>query len=238
MTAHKVAWGKLINAGQTCIAPDYVLLPKDKRDEFVDYYLKAIKSMFFTEDGQLDRTVYAKIINQKHASRLVSLIANATACGAKLTEGGQLADDLTLSPALLIDVKADNSIMQEEIFGPILPIVTYEDQEEALAIINRAEKPLALYIFSNNKSNIQYILKQVSSGGACVNDVLIHVSNPHLPFGGVNGSGLGSCHGQFGFKAFSHERAVMFQSKFSVSTLIYPPYAKKSKVFKLLKKWI
>jgi aldehyde dehydrogenase (NAD+) len=238
MTAHKVAWGKLINAGQTCIAPDYVLLPKDKRDEFVDYYLKAIKSMFFTEDGQLDRTVYAKIINQKHASRLVSLIANATACGAKLTEGGQLADDLTLSPALLIDVKADNSIMQEEIFGPILPIVSYEDQEEALAIINRAEKPLALYIFSNNKSNIQYILKQVSSGGACVNDVLIHVSNPHLPFGGVNGSGLGSCHGQFGFKAFSHERAVMFQSKFSVSTLIYPPYAKKSKVFKLLKKWI
>jgi aldehyde dehydrogenase (NAD+) len=238
MTAHKVAWGKLINAGQTCIAPDYVLLPKDKQDEFVNYYLKAIKSMFFTEDGQLDRTVYAKIINQKHANRLVSLIANATACGAKLREGGQLADDLTLSPALLIDVKADNSIMQEEIFGPILPLVTYEDQEEALALINRAEKPLALYIFSNNKANIQYILKQVSSGGACVNDVLIHVSNPHLPFGGVNGSGLGSCHGQFGFKAFSHERAVMFQSKFSVSTLIYPPYAKKNKVFKLLKKWI
>ncbi|MNM90954.1 Aldehyde dehydrogenase [compost metagenome] len=238
MTAHKVAWGKLINAGQTCIAPDYVLLPKDKRDEFVNYYLKAIKSMFFTEDGQLDRTVYAKIINQKHANRLVSLIANATACGAKLCEGGQLADDLTLSPALLIDVKADNSIMQEEIFGPILPIVTYEDLQEALALINRAEKPLALYIFSNNKSNIQYILKQVSSGGACVNDVLIHVSNPHLPFGGVNGSGMGSCHGQFGFKAFSQERAVMFQSKFSVSTLIYPPYAKKSKVFKLLKKWV
>ncbi|KKO90986.1 aldehyde dehydrogenase [Sphingobacterium sp. Ag1] len=238
MTAHKVAWGKLINAGQTCIAPDYILLPKDKQDEFVNYYLKAVKSMFFTEDGQLDRTVYAKIINQKHASRLVSLITNAIACGAQLREGGQLADDLTLSPALLIDVRADNSIMQEEIFGPILPIVTYEDQEEALALINRAEKPLALYIFSNNKSNIQYILQQVSSGGACVNDVLIHVSNPHLPFGGVNGSGLGSCHGQFGFKAFSHERAVMFQSKFSVSTLIYPPYAKKNKVFKLLKKWI
>ncbi|HBI88467.1 MAG TPA: aldehyde dehydrogenase family protein, partial [Sphingobacterium sp.] len=238
MTAHKVAWGKLINAGQTCIAPDYVLLPKDKQDEFVNYYLKAVKSMFFTGDGQLDRTVYAKIINQRHASRLVSLITNAIACGAKLREGGQLADDLTLSPALLIDVRADNSIMQEEIFGPILPIITYEDQEEALALINRAEKPLALYIFSNNKSNIQYILQQVSSGGACVNDVLIHVSNPHLPFGGVNGSGLGSCHGQFGFKAFSHERAVMFQSKFSVSTLIYPPYAKKNKVFKLLKKWI
>lgn len=238
MTAYKVAWGKLINAGQTCIAPDYVLLPKDKQDEFVNHYLQAIRSMFFTEGGQLDRTVYAKIINQKHASRLVSLIANATAGGAKLREGGQLADDLTLSPALLIDVKTDNAIMQEEIFGPILPIVTYEDQEEALALINRAEKPLALYIFSNNRSNIQYILKQVSSGGVCVNDVLIHVSNPHLPFGGINGSGLGSCHGYFGFKAFSHERAVMFQSKFSVSTLIYPPYAKKNKVFKLLKKWI
>ncbi|WP_313266870.1 aldehyde dehydrogenase family protein [Sphingobacterium sp.] len=238
MTAHKVAWGKLINAGQTCIAPDYVLLPKNKQDEFVNHYLQAIRSMFFTEDGQLDRTVYAKIINHKHAARLVSLIASATAGGAKLLEGGQLDDDLTLNPTLLIDVKADNSIMQEEIFGPILPIVTYEHLEEAIALVNRSEKPLALYIFSNNKANIQYVLRQLSSGGVCVNDVLIHVSNPHLPFGGVNGSGLGSCHGQFGFKAFSHERAVMFQSKFSLSNLIYPPYAKKNKVFKLLKKWI
>ncbi|MEI2272030.1 aldehyde dehydrogenase family protein [Sphingobacterium sp. ML3W] len=236
--ANKVAWGKLINAGQTCIAPDYVLIPEKRRDEFVRYYLNAVKKMFFTIDGKIDPTVYAKIINQKHADRLLTLIRNSVQGGARLVEGGVLSEDLTLSPTLLLDVSLDNAIMGEEIFGPILPVITYGKLEEAIAIVNRSEKPLALYVFSENKHSIQQVVQQVASGGVCINDVLIHVSNPHLPFGGVNGSGQGSCHGFFGFKAFSHERAVMRQSRYALSTLIYPPYTGKKIVFKLLKKWI
>ncbi|WP_104380829.1 aldehyde dehydrogenase family protein [Sphingobacterium sp. HMA12] len=234
--ANKIAWGKLINAGQTCIAPDYILVPKKMRDEFVKHYLNAVKKMFFTGSGGIDPTRYAKIINQNHADRLSTLIARSVEGGATLVEGGLLSEDLTLTPALLMDVSLDNAVMSEEIFGPILPIITYEKLEEAISIVNRGEKPLALYIFSESKHHTQLIIKQVASGGVCVNDVLIHVSNPHLPFGGVNGSGLGSCHGFFGFKAFSHERAVMRQSKYDLSKWIYPPY--KDGIFKLLKKWI
>ena len=236
--ASKVAWGKLINAGQTCIAPDYVLIPEKRRDEFVIHYLNAVKKMFFTIDGKIDPTVYAKIINQKHADRLLGLIRNSVQGGARLVEGGVLSEDLTLSPTLLLDVSLDNAIMGEEIFGPILPVITYGKLEEAIAIVNRSEKPLALYVFSENKHSIQQVVQQVASGGVCINDVLIHVSNPYLPFGGVNGSGQGSCHGFFGFKAFSHERAVMHQSRYALSTLIYPPYTEKKIIFKLLKKWI
>jgi len=236
--ANKVAWGKLINAGQTCIAPDYVLIPEKRRDEFVRHYLNAVKKMFFTIDGKINPTVYAKIINQRHADRLVALIRNSVQGGARLVEGGVLSEDLTLSPTLLLDVSLDNAIMGEEIFGPILPVITYGKLEEAIAIVNRGEKPLALYVFSENKHSIQQVVQQVVSGGVCINDVLIHVSNPYLPFGGVNGSGHGSCHGFFGFKAFSHERAVMRQSRYALSTLIYPPYTEKKIIFKLLKKWI
>jgi len=236
--ANKVAWGKLINAGQTCIAPDYVLIPEKRRDEFVGHYLNAVKKMFFSKDGKIDPNVYAKIINQRHADRLIALINKSVQGGARLVEGGVLSEDLTLSPTLLLDVSLDNAIMGEEIFGPILPVITYGKLEEAIAIVNRSEKPLALYVFSENKHGIQLVVQQVASGGVCINDVLIHVSNPHLPFGGVNGSGQGSCHGFFGFKAFSHERAVMRQSRYALSTLIYPPYTGKKIVFKLLKKWI
>ncbi|WP_343558532.1 aldehyde dehydrogenase family protein [Sphingobacterium sp.] len=236
--ANKVAWGKLINAGQTCIAPDYIVVQENRRDEFVRHYLNAVKKMFFTMDGKIDPTVYAKIINQKHADRLLDLIRKSVLDGAQLVEGGILSEDLTLSPTLLLDVSLDNAIMEEEIFGPILPVITYVKLEEAISIINRREKPLALYVFSENKHSIQQVVQQVPSGGVCVNDVLIHVSNPHLPFGGVNGSGQGSCHGFFGFKAFSHERAVMRQCKYALSTLIYPPYQGKKIIFKLLKKWI
>ncbi|MDR2272803.1 MAG: aldehyde dehydrogenase family protein [Sphingobacterium sp.] len=236
--ANKIAWGKLINAGQTCIAPDYVLIPKNLRDEFIRYYLNAVKRMFFTADGNIDLTVYAKIINRKHADRLLALITKSIGEGAKLVEGGLFSEDLTLNPTLLVEVSLDNVIMDEEIFGPILPIITYETLAEAVSIVNSREKPLALYLFSERKQHIQLVIQQVASGGVCINDVLIHVSNPHLPFGGVNGSGLGSCHGFFGFKAFSHERAVMHQSRYAFSTLIYPPYSSKDLLFKWLKKWI
>jgi aldehyde dehydrogenase (NAD+) len=126
--------------------------------------------------------------------------------------------------------------MQEEIFGPVLPVIAYIDLEAAIGIINKKSKPLAMYIFSESKSNVKQLLKSTSSGGVVINDVLIHLSNPNLPFGGVNESGTGSCHGFFGFKAFSHERAVLFQSAINMSNMVYPPYGNKGWVLKMLEK--
>lgn len=237
--AVKIAWGKLTNAGQTCIAPDYILIPEGRQQAFITAYQEAAHKMFFKADGTPDLDSYAKIINEKHFERIKSLITDATDKGAQLAFGGASdASSHTVYPTVLTNVPEQATVLQEEIFGPILPVLTYKNLEEAIAIINGKSKPLALYIFSSNKKNIQQILKNTSAGGTCVNDVLIHISNPKLPFGGVNGSGVGSCHGQFGFKTFSHERAVVFQSKLDMTHLIYPPYKKKGWIIKWLRKLI
>lgn len=235
--AAKIAWGKLTNAGQTCIAPDYILLPVASQEEFIRHYRDAVKRMFFLGNGEIDLSSYAKIINKKHFNRISGLIADALDKGAALALGGE-NDFLnhTIHPTLLTNLPEHAEIMKEEIFGPVLPLITYKTIEEAIEIVNKMSKPLALYIFSRNKKTIHQVIKNTSSGGACVNDVLIHISNPKLPFGGVNGSGMGSCHGQFGFKTFSHERAVVFQSSMDMSHIIYPPYEKKGWVLKWLRK--
>jgi len=235
--AAKIAWGKLTNAGQTCIAPDYILIPKASQDAFVEHYKNAVTRMFFLADGELDLSSYAKIINKKHFERIEGLIEDAVSKGASIPFGGKKKPAIqTIYPAVLTGLSEDSEIMKEEIFGPVLPIITYQTIEEAIHLVNRMSKPLALYIFSKNKKNIHQIIKNTSAGGTCVNDVLIHISNPKLPFGGVNASGMGSCHGQFGFKTFSHERAVVFQSRLDMSKLIYPPYEKKGWVLKWLRK--
>jgi aldehyde dehydrogenase (NAD+) len=235
--AQKIAWGKLINAGQTCIAPDYILIHQSKLDEFLACYKSAASSMFLDEQNRINRSSYAKIINQRHYQRLMGLMDDAQNKGAKVAWGGESAwADQTIHPTVLTDLPEDCKIMQEEIFGPILPVIAYTDLESAIGLINRKSKPLALYIFSESKSGIGRVLKSTSSGGVCINDVLIHISNPKLPFGGVNESGSGSCHGIFGFKAFSHERAVLFQSPLNMSSLVYPPYDKKGWVIKMLEK--
>lgn len=237
--ASKIAWGKLINAGQTCIAPDHVFIQRSKLEEFIQQYKEAATRQFFNDQQQLDMAQYSKIINRQHAERLMGLITDAVDNGASIAWGGEvLWSELTIYPTLLSHVPLDSKIMQEEIFGPILPVIPYDDLEMPLNIINSKSKPLALYIFSKNKLTVKRLLKSTSSGGACVNDVVIHVSNPNLPFGGVNGSGIGSCHGIFGFKTFSHERSVAFQSAFNMSQLIYPPYTKKEWVMKLLRKFM
>jgi len=237
--ASKIAWGKLINAGQTCIAPDHVFIQRSKLEEFIQQYKEAVTRQFFNDQQQLDMAQYSKIINRQHAERLVGLITDAVDNGASIAWGGEvLWPELTIYPTLLSHVPLDSKIMQEEIFGPILPVIPYDDLEMPLNIINSKSKPLALYIFSKNKLTVKRLLKGTSSGGACINDVVIHVSNPNLPFGGVNGSGMGSCHGIFGFKTFSHERSVAFQSAFNMSQLIYPPYTKKEWVMKLLRKFM
>jgi aldehyde dehydrogenase (NAD+) len=234
--AEKIAWGKLVNAGQTCIAPDYVLIKENKLADFEMHYKAAVQRMFFSE-AEINKNDYAKIINTKQFLRLNKLIEEAIHDGAVLAFGGKSDEqDLTITPTLLTSVAKDSRIMQEEIFGPILPVITYNNLQEAINFVNRKEKPLALYIFSDNKRNQNKIITETSAGGTCVNDVLVHIGNPNLPFGGVNNSGIGSCHGIFGFKTFSHERAVVFQSKLGLTKMIYPPYEKKMSLLKWLKK--
>lgn len=232
----KIAWGKLVNAGQTCIAPDYVLIEQGLEAEFVKHYRVAAEKMFF-EHSEINKNDYAKIVNPKQFSRLHKLVDDAVAEGAIVALGGKFDEkDLTITPTLLTAVAEHSAIMQEEIFGPILPVVGYKHLQEAIDLINRKPKPLALYIFSDSTANQNKIIAETSAGGTCVNDVLVHIGNPNLPFGGVNNSGMGSCHGIFGFKTFSHERAVVFQSKLGVTKMIYPPYASKMGLLKLLKR--
>lgn len=237
-TAEKVAWGKLINAGQTCIAPDYVLIHHSQEEKFIQHFKTAATRLIYGENGTIDPNSYAKIINGKHMARLNLLIEDAIQHGAEIAWQGQNNLEDSISPTILRNVKPESRILEEEIFGPLLPIVTYSDIEEAIDFIRSKPKPLALYIFSSNTRAIDHIIKSTSAGGTCVNDVILHVSNPNLPFGGVNHSGMGGSHGYFGFKAFSHERSVMYQSRIPMSKLIYPPYSNKGWVLKFLKRWM
>ncbi|RZK20118.1 MAG: aldehyde dehydrogenase family protein [Pedobacter sp.] len=222
--AEKIAWGKLVNAGQTCIAPDYVLIDEKLETVFVKHYKAAVQKMFFS-GGEINESVYGKIINEKQFARLSELIRKTIKDGAQLEFGGETnAESLTINPTVFTSIGAESNMMQEEIFGPILPIIKCQNLQQAIDFVNTKDKPLALYIFSDDSKNQEKIINETSSGGTCVNDVLVHISNPNLPFGGVNSSGMGSCHGIFGFKNFSHERAVVFQSKFGMTKMIYPPY--------------
>ncbi|RZL28210.1 MAG: aldehyde dehydrogenase family protein [Pedobacter sp.] len=237
--AEKIAWGKLVNAGQTCIAPDYVFVHEQQLDEFIGLYKAAAAKMFFNGQNKIDTTSYGKIISTKHFDRLKSLVDEAVEKGARIDFGGDFDQKTnTINPVLLSKIPNGAKVMEEEIFGPILPLITYTNLDDVIDQINAKSKPLALYIFSNNNKNIDQIIKNTSAGGTCVNDVLIHISNPKLPFGGVNGSGMGSSHGFYGFKNFSHERAIMFQRSIDFNKMIYPPYVGKEWVLKMLKKII
>lgn len=235
--AEKIAWGKLVNSGQTCIAPDYVFIQEQKLEEFLFLYKTAANKMYFKSEDKIDTKTYGKIISLKHYKRLKGLVDEAVEKGARIDFGGSFDESSqTINPIVLSKIPRGAKIMEEEIFGPILPIITYTNLDEVIEQINAKSKPLALYIFSKNNKNIKHIIKNTSAGGTCVNDVLIHISNPKLPFGGVNGSGMGSSHGFYGFKNFSHERAVMFQRRLDFNKMIYPPYNGKEWVLKWLKK--
>lgn len=235
--ARKIAWGKLVNSGQTCIAPDYILIHQDRLDEFIGLYKKFAAEMYFKSKEEVNPEVYGKIISKKHFERLSGLITEAVDKGARINWGGKTDEkSQTIYPAVLTQVPADTKLIEEEIFGPILPIVPYADIDEAISFVNGKSKPLALYIFSSNNKNIKKIIKSTSAGGTCINDVLVHIANPKLPFGGANHSGMGSSHGFFGFKNFSHERTVVKQRSIDFNSLVYPPYHAKQWVLKLLKK--
>ena len=225
-TAERILWGKTLNAGQTCVAPDYAFVHKKVVDRLISGIRDALNSFYETNRKDLKNNPdYCRIINKKNHKRLSDMLQNALDRGAHIEMGGEYdQENLYFEPTFLSNVAEDSELLQEEIFGPILPIIVYENLEDALTYINSRPKPLALYIFSNDSKNTDYVLQNTSSGGVAINDVIIHLANSHLPFGGVNHSGQGSYHGIFGFKAFSHERAVLRQGILSTVRLLYPPY--------------
>jgi aldehyde dehydrogenase (NAD+) len=223
--ATKIAWGKFLNAGQTCIAPDYVLVPEAIENELV----KSLKSAIFKMYGDFDEIKtngdYCRIINSRQFLQLKFMIDDAVKNGAEIKCGGEFDENENfISPTVLTSVNVDSEIMKTEIFGPVLPVISYNKIEEVFDIIGRNQYPLSLYIFSKEKKFADEIITRVPSGGVSINDVVVHFANYNLPFGGIKSSGFGNGHGYFGFKTFSHARAVMKQPKFTTTRMFYPPF--------------
>lgn len=227
--ARKIAWGKFANNGQTCIAPDYVLVHKSQEQAFLAQLIKAIKKMYGeTEADRVASPDYCRIINAQHHKRLSLILQEAIDKGAKPLIGGSTdAEDRYIAPTVLTNVSQESTLMQEEIFGPILPVLSYENEAEVFELIQEKEKPLALYIFSKDKRNIDRIMAHTAAGTTCINDNVLHFFNDYLPFGGSNNSGIGEAHGFHSFKAFSNARGVLVQP-LGTSPLqtMYPPYDK------------
>ena len=207
--AADLAGAKQFNGGQACISPDYVLIREDQKDKLVEAFKAKVAENLYSADGKIKKDNIAQIVNAGNFARVKSLLDDAVAKGATIAVGGELEEaDLTIHPTMLTDVTPDMNILQEEIFAPVLPVMTYDGLDQAISHIASRDKPLALYIYSDDEAHVQRILSRTSSGGVTVNGVFSHYLENRLPFGGVNQSGTGSYHGYFGFKAFSHERAV------------------------------
>ena len=230
--AEKIVYGKFVNNGQTCIAPDYLLVHQKVEFGLIDEIRKMINKMFDHDGKGIEGSPnYARIVNEKHYFRLVELIDSAASAGAEIAIGGNFnVSNRFISPTIIRNIPKDSVLLEEEIFGPILPIVTYSNLEECVEFINDRPKPLAQYVFSKSAENQQYILKSTSAGGVCINDCLIHFMNHELPFGGVNNSGIGKSHGLYGFKEFSNEKGVLKQriGRTAIKPL-YPPYSSTSR---------
>nr|WP_225198016.1 coniferyl aldehyde dehydrogenase [Gluconobacter oxydans] len=223
--ADRVVFGKLTNGGQTCIAPDYVLVHENDRDAFAAAYQAGVKKQH--PGDYADSSDYTAILNQHHYERLQGLIDNAAAQGAQVIRLGSNSDEgHVLAPVLLLDVTPQMSVMQEEIFGPILPVLTYRTLDEAIAFINERPRPLALYYFGDNRAERDRILRRTVSGNVTINGALLHIAQDDLPFGGVGDSGIGGYHGKEGFIALTHPRGIYQQGRFSAATLLKPPFDK------------
>ena len=206
--AADLARAKQFNGGQACICPDYVFVKEDQKDRLVEGFKAKVAENLYAE-GKINKESIAQIVNKGNFARVKGLVDDALAQGAKVVAGGELEEeDLTVHPTMLTDVSPEMKILQEEIFAPVLPVMTYDDLDQVIEYIEARDKPLALYVYSKNENNVRKVLDRTSSGGVTVNGVFSHYLENRLPFGGVNGSGMGSYHGHFGFKAFSHERAV------------------------------
>jgi len=223
--AERLVWGKLLNGGQICVAPDYVLVHESRKEELLGALGRQLKTHATGEAGKAPDLT--RIVNGRHHARVQGLLDDAIARGARVVAGGQSdAADNFIAPTVLADVALDSRLMQEEIFGPLLPVLGYQDLNRALELINAKPKPLALYAFSRIKDNVERILRGTSAGGTTINHVMLHGLHPNLPFGGVNNSGIGKSGGFYGFQAFSNERAVLRQvSGISFTRWVMPPYS-------------
>jgi aldehyde dehydrogenase (NAD+) len=232
LSARRIVWGKIINAGQTCVAPDYILVHHKMKDTLVKFLIQEIEKALGTNPEESPD--YARIINLKNWERQLSLLENQeTLFGGKSNK-----ESLYLAPTLLDEPKMDSKVMQEEIFGPILPILSYKTKADIEKIILSFEKPLSLYLFTQNKSFVDEVLQKYSFGGGCVNDTVIHLVNNKLPFGGVGNSGMGAYHGKLSFDIFSHKKAIVKRGTWLDLPLRYAPYKDKLQTIQKLLKWI
>ena len=221
--AERIAFGKALNAGQTCVAPDYVLVPEDRVEGFVEAYSKAVRGFYPT---LADNPDYTAIINERQLARLNAYAKDATDKGATLIPLYEQGQARRMVHSLLLNVSDDMTVMQDEIFGPLLPIVPYRGLDQAFAYINQRPRPLALYYFGYNKGEQARVLHETHSGGVCLNDTLLHVAQDDMPFGGIGPSGMGHYHGHEGFLTFSKAKGVLVKQRLNAAKLIYPPYGK------------
>lgn len=228
VAAQRIVWGKFLNAGQTCVAPDYILAHRDIKEKLIEE-MKNSLNKFYGDDVLRSRD-YGRIVNENHLNRLLELIDRE-----KIVAGGNFdIDQLYIEPTILDKVSWDDKVMEDEIFGPILPVIEYESLDNMIKMINSRPKPLSLYVFSENKDIWERIIHSVSFGGGCINDTISHIVSPYLPFGGVGSSGIGTYHGKSSFETFSHRKSIMKKTTKVNLDLIYPPY--KEKKVKLIKK--
>jgi len=222
--AQNILWAKFTNNGQTCIAPDHVYVHASVKKAFLEHCVAALEAAYGKGREQIDSPCLARIVNERHAARVKSLLDDAKERGARVLTGGHVDESRRyISPTLIDEIPDHARIMSEEIFGPLLPIISYEQLDTVIARINADPKPLALYIWSRKQSNISKVMQQTTSGGACINHCVVQFLHGNLPFGGVNNSGIGSGHGHHGFLAFSHERAVV-RTQIMLAKMFFPPY--------------
>ncbi len=226
--ARRIVWGKFMNAGQTCIAPDFVLVHRQEKDELVKQLKKAIRKYY--GKNPFDSSDYGRIINHGHFERITALMA-----GANVISGGDTkAEEKYIEPTIIDGIDWEHPVMKEEIFGPVLPIMTYGDQRSPVDLLRMLPSPLALYIFAENEEFIQKLIVNLPHGGTCVNDVIMHITNPGLPFGGSGNSGMGQYHGRYSFECFTRPHAVMYRKTWPDPSFRYPPYGKKLFLLKKL----
>lgn len=232
LSAKRIVWGKFINAGQTCIAPDYILVQKDMKEQFIKHLKEEITLAYgLTPKSSPD---YSRIINLKNWSRLTELIETD-----KVIFGGQTdQSDCYIAPTLIAESNLDSLVMKDEIFGPLLPILTYASDADLHTIISRYEKPLSMYVFTENKTFATKMITNYSFGGGCINDTVVHFSNKRLPFGGVGHSGIGAYHGSLSFDVFSHSKGIVKKANWLDLSMRYAPYSDKLKTIRKLLKWL
>jgi coniferyl-aldehyde dehydrogenase len=227
--AARIAWGKWANSGQTCIAPDYLLVPESKREAYVQALSDCAARSYPTLANNPD---YTSVVNERHYRRVLGLVDDAVQKGARRVEVNPQNETLApdsrkIAPTLLLDVRDDMKVMQEEIFGPVLPIMTYRTLDEALEYVNDHPRPLALYYFDHDRERVGRVLERTVSGGASINETMLHFGIDDMPFGGVGPSGMGAYHGREGFETFSHKKSVLYQAKWNLTGMLAPPYGER-----------